>query len=288
MHSVKVGTKLLDLTSPKVMGILNITPDSFYDGGNYFSVSEAMDRAEKLLEEGADVIDIGAYSSRPGADWVSEEEELARLLPILDALSRHYPDAVISVDTFRSGVARQAVENGAHIINDIGGGTLDPDMFSTIAALQVPYILMHMRGTPQTMQQHTDYTDVVQEISLFFGNSIATLREMGVRDIILDPGFGFAKTLTQNYELLDRIEELKVLGLPLLGAISRKSMIYKKLGIDPTDALNGTTALNTVLLLKGVQLLRVHDVRAAKEAISLVSDLRATKALLANEPHFLQ
>ncbi|HLW50340.1 MAG TPA: dihydropteroate synthase [Sphingobacteriaceae bacterium] len=288
MHSVKVGTKLLDLTSPKVMGILNITPDSFYDGGNYFSVSEAMDRAEKLLEEGADVIDIGAYSSRPGADWVSEEEELARLLPMLDALSRHYPDAIISVDTFRSGVARQAVGHGAHIINDIGGGTLDPDMFSTIAALQVPYILMHMRGTPKTMQQHTDYTDVVQEISLFFGNSIATLREMGVRDIILDPGFGFAKTLTQNYELLDRIEELKVLGLPLLGAISRKSMIYKKLGIDPTDALNGTTALNTVLLLKGVQLLRVHDVRAAKEAISLVSDLRATKALLANEPHFLQ
>src|SRR5690554_345322 len=288
MHSVKVGTKLLDLTSPKVMGILNITPDSFYDGGNYFSVSEAMDRAEKLLEEGADVIDIGAYSSRPGADWVSEEEELARLLPMLDALSRHYPDAIISVDTFRSGVARQAVGHGAHIINDIGGGTLDPDMFSTIAALQVPYILMHMRGTPQTMQQHTDYTDVVQEISLFFGNSIATLREMGVRDIILDPGFGFAKTLAQNYELLDRIEELKVLGLPLLGAISRKSMIYKKLGIDPTDALNGTTALNTVFLLKGVQLLRVHDVRAAKEAISLVSDLRATKALLANEPHFLQ
>lgn len=288
MHSVKAGTKLLDLTSPKVMGILNITPDSFYDGGNYFSVSDAMDRAEALLEEGADIIDMGAYSSRPGAEWVSEEEELARLLPVLDELGRYFPDAIISIDTFRAGVARQAIEHGAHIINDIGGGTLDPEMFPTIASLQVPYILMHMRGTPQTMQQHTDYKDVVQEISLFFGNSVAALRDMGVRDIILDPGFGFAKTLAQNYELLDRIEELQLFGLPLLGAISRKSMIYKKLGLEPGHALNGTTVLNTVLLLKGIQLLRVHDVRAAKEAIALVSDLQATKGGLFNEPHFLQ
>lgn len=288
MHSVRTGKKLLDLTSPKVMGILNITPDSFYDGGNYFSVSDAMKRAEALLEEGADILDIGAYSSRPGAARVSEEEELARLLPVLNALNREFPEAVLSIDTFRAAVARQAVDHGAHIINDIGGGTLDPDMFGTIAGLNIPYILMHMRGTPETMQQLTDYPDVVQEISLFFGKSVATLREMGVKDIILDPGFGFAKTVEQNYELLDRIDELHVFGLPILGAVSRKSMIYKKLGIKPADALNGTTALNTVLLLKGVQLLRVHDVRAAREAIALVAGLRETKNLLANEPRFLQ
>lgn len=288
MHSVKVGTKLMDLTSPKVMGILNITPDSFYDGGNYFSVPEAMKRVESLLEDGADLIDIGAYSSRPGADFVSEADELARLLPLLNELFRHFPDTIISVDTFRAEVARQAVAHGAHIINDIGGGTLDPEMFATIAALKVPYVLMHMRGTPKTMQQHTEYTDVVQEISQFFGNSVAQLREMGVRDIILDPGFGFAKTLDQNYELLDRIEELQIFGLPLLGALSRKSMIYKKLDIAPGEALNGTTALHTVLLLKGVQLLRVHDVRAAREAIALTSTLPATQSQLTNEPHFLQ
>lgn len=288
MHSVKVGTKLMDLTSPKVMGILNITPDSFYDGGNYFSVPEALKRVESLLEDGADLIDIGAYSSRPGADFVSPEDELTRLLPLLKEISRQFPEAIISVDTFRAEVARQAIAHGAHIINDIGGGTLDPEMFASIANLQVPYILMHMRGTPQNMQQHIQYTDVVQEISQFFGNSVAQLREMGVRDIILDPGFGFAKTLAQNYELLDRIEELQIFGLPLLGALSRKSMIYKKLDITPGEALNGTTALHTVLLLKGVQLLRVHDVRAAREAIALTSALPITQSQLTNGPQILQ
>lgn len=288
MHSVKVGTKLMDLTSPKVMGILNITPDSFYDGGNYFSVPEAMKRVEDLLEDGADIIDIGAYSSRPGADFVSPEDELARLLPLLKEVSRQFPEAIVSIDTFRAEVASQAIAHGAHIINDIGGGTLDPEMFATIAKLQVPYILMHMRGTPKTMQQHTEYTDVVQDISQFFGNSVAQLREMGVRDIILDPGFGFAKTLSQNYELLDRIEELQIFGLPLLGALSRKSMIYNKLHITPGEALNGTTALHTVLLLKGVQLLRVHDVRAAREAIALTSALPITQSQLTNGPQILQ
>lgn len=288
MHSIKVGQRLLDLTSPKIMGILNITPDSFYDGGNYFSIPTAQKQVEILLEQGADVIDIGAYSSRPGAAEVSEEEELKRLLPVLDALTSTFPEAIWSIDTFRSKVARESITHGAHIINDISGGDLDKDMFSTIAALQVPYIVMHMRGTPQTMQQQTHYTDIVQDISLGFGKKVAALRKLGVKDIILDPGFGFAKTLEQNYELLDRVEELNVHGLPLLGAISRKSMIYKRLGITPADALNGTTTLHTVLLLKGVKMLRVHDVPAARECIQLLEDLSHTRDLLANEPHFLQ
>lgn len=288
MHAIKVGQRLLDLTSPKIMGILNITPDSFYDGGNYLSIHAAQKRVESLLEEGADVIDIGAYSSRPGAAEVSEEEELKRLLPVLDALTSTFPEAIWSIDTFRSKVARDSITHGAHIINDISGGDLDKDMFSTIAALQVPYIVMHMRGTPQTMQQQTDYADIVQDISLGFGRKVAELRKLGVKDIILDPGFGFAKTLEQNYQLLDRVEELNVHGLPLLGAVSRKSMIYKRLGITPAEALNGTTTLHTVLLLKGVKMLRVHDVPAARECIQLLEDFTHTRDLLANEPHFLQ
>ncbi len=262
--------QLIDLTSPKVMGILNVTPDSFFDGGRHIQVNEALRHAESLLEEGADMLDIGAYSSRPGAANITTEEELGRLLPIIEALTKRFPEAILSIDTFRATVARNAIAAGAHIINDISGGTLDEQMFATVAELQVPYILMHMRGTPDTMQQLTDYTDVVSEISLFFGARVALLRELGLKDIILDPGFGFAKTLEQNYELLRRLDELHIHELPILGAVSRKSMIYRKLGITANEALNGTTVLNTLLLAKGVQILRVHDVKAAKEVITLL------------------
>ncbi len=288
MHSIKFGNHLMDLSSPKIMGILNITPDSFFDGGNYLSVDTALKRIESLLEEGADIIDMGAYSSRAGAENVSEEEELNRLIPVLKAGVSAFPNAIWSIDTFRANVARAAIEQGAHLINDISGGTLDDQMFQTIADLQVPYILMHMRGTPQSMQEETVYNDLIEEISLFFGRQITALRNLGVKDIILDPGFGFAKTMEQNYQLLDRVEELFIHGYPILGALSRKSMIYKRLNITPADALNGTTALNTILLLKGVQLLRVHDVAAAKECIQLTADLANTKSLLSNEPRFLQ
>ncbi len=252
------------------MGILNITPDSFYDGGRHNTVSAALAQAEKLLTAGADILDIGAYSSRPGAADVSAAEESARLLPVIEAITTRFPEAVLSIDTFRADVARACMAAGAHIVNDISGGTLDSGMFATVAELQVPYILMHMRGTPDTMQQLTDYDDIINDVSTFFGKQVAALRQLGVRDIILDPGFGFAKTLEQNYELLHGLEALHVHGLPILGAISRKSMIYRKLGIKPDTALNGTTVLNTVLLMKGVQLLRVHDVEAAKEAIALL------------------
>ena len=268
---MNAGGRLVDLSTPKVMGILNITPDSFYDGGRHHTVPAALTQAERLLTEGADILDIGAYSSRPGAADVSAAEESGRLLPVIEAITARFPEAILSIDTFRAEVARASVAAGAHIINDISGGTLDDAMFAAIADLQVPYILMHMRGTPNTMQKLTDYGgDVAGEVSLFFGKRVAALRQLGVRDIILDPGLGFAKTLEQNYELLNRLETLHVHGLPLLGAISRKSMIYKKLGIKPEDALNGTTVLNTVLLLKGVHILRVHDVKAAKEAIALL------------------
>ncbi|MGV3762921.1 dihydropteroate synthase [Parapedobacter sp.] len=268
---MNAGGKLIDLSTPKVMGILNITPDSFYDGGRHHTVAAALAQAERMLGEGADILDIGAYSSRPGAADVSTTEEVDRLLPVIEAISARFPEAILSIDTFRAAVARASIAAGAHIINDISGGTLDEAMFATVADLQAPYILMHMRGTPDTMQQLTDYRgDVTGEVSLFFGRQVATLRQLGVRDIILDPGFGFAKTLEQNYELLSRLETLHVHGLPLLGAVSRKSMIYKKLGIKPDDALTGTIVLNTVLLLKGVHILRVHDVKAAKEAIALL------------------
>jgi len=267
---MNAGGRLIDLSIPKVMGILNITPDSFYDGGRHNTVDTALRQAEKLLAEQADILDIGAYSSRPGAADVSASDEQARLLPVIEAISTRFPGTILSIDTFRADVARAAIAAGAHIVNDIAGGTLDDQMFATVSELQVPYILMHMRGTPNTMQRLTTYEDIVQDISLFFGRQVAILRSLGVKDIILDPGFGFAKTLEQNYALLRRIDELHVHGLPLLGAISRKSMIYKKLGITAEEALNGTTVLNTVLLTKGVQILRVHDVRAAKEAIALL------------------
>lgn len=263
------------------MGILNLTSDSFFDGGRFTSIDRALKQAEVLLTEGADILDLGAYSTRPGAEEISEDEELSRLLPFIKTLVSEFPQAIISIDTFRAEVARQTIENGAHIINDVSGGTLDPYMFETIAKLDVPYILMHMRGDPKTMQQQTEYDNIVQEISLFLGRRIAQLRALGIKDIILDPGFGFAKTLDQNYELLDRLEELHLFGLPILGALSRKSMIYKELDTTPAAALNGTTVLNTILLMKGVQLLRVHDVAAAKEAVQLTQKLNVPRFPLA-------
>ena len=268
-QTINARGRLLTFDRPMVMGVLNVTPDSFYDGGVRHTVDETFLHAETMIREGADIIDIGAFSSRPGAKSISSQEEMDRALPIIETMMDSFPDILLSIDTFRADVARACVEAGVHMVNDISGGTLDENMFATVADLQVPYILMHMRGTPQTMQQLTDYDDIVTDIAVYFGEKIAVLRSLGVKDIILDPGFGFAKTVDQNYELLLRLEELQYFGLPLLGGISRKSMIYKKLGVTPQEALNGTTALNTLLLERGVHILRVHDVREAREIIQL-------------------
>lgn len=260
---------LITFEKPLIMGILNVTPDSFFDGGQHNTLEAASKKAEQLINHGANILDIGAYSSRPGAPLISSQEEIDRALPIIEFLSKNYPDTLLSIDTFRADVAQQAVQVGAHIINDISGGSLDEHMFATVASLQVPYILMHMQGTPETMQQYTDYEDIVEDIAVYFGERIAKLRSLGVKDIILDPGFGFSKTIAQNYDLLHRIAELQYLELPILAGISRKSMIYKKLEITPQQALSATTALNTLLLQKGVQILRVHDVLEAKQLVTL-------------------
>ena len=272
--TINVNDTLIDLSGPLIMGVINLTPDSFYDGGKYASVDGALQQARKLLAEGADLIDVGAYSSRPNASYVTEQEEIDRLLPFLERFKSEFPDAIVSVDTFRSNVAEAVITNGAHIINDISGGSLDDAMFETVGRLQVPYILMHMRGTPETMQSLTDYEDMISEICIYFAEKIAALRSYGVKDIILDPGPGFAKTVEQNFELVNRFSEFKIFGLPLMGAVSRKSMIYKSLGISAQQALNGTTALNTVLLLKGANVLRVHDVKEAKEVVLLMKKLK--------------
>lgn len=274
MKFLNVGGKLMDFRVPKIMGILNMTPDSFFDGGRHNTLADALERVGTMLAEGADVIDIGGYSSRPGAPIVGVQEELDRLMPIVEAVRQSYPDAVLSIDTFRSAVAAAAIQGGAHLINDIGGGNLDENMFPAVAKLGVPYILMHSRGTPATMQHETDYKDVVNDIIADLTKKIEILRTLGVKDILVDPGFGFAKTLEQNYLLLSRIDELKVLGLPILGALSRKSMIYKLLNKGPQDALNGTSVLHTVLLMKGVEMIRVHDVREAVEVRKLVMQIK--------------
>ncbi|WP_099372753.1 dihydropteroate synthase [Sphingobacterium sp. 1.A.5] len=268
-QSIKIGSKLMTFETPKVMGILNLTPDSFFDGGKHSSLESAMLHAEKLIAEGADMIDIGAYSSRPGAQEISAQEEMDRAIPFIEAIHQSNPNVVLSIDTFRADVAESCVQAGVHIINDISGGTLDENMFDTVARLQVPYILMHMRGTPATMQQLTDYEDVVNDVAESLGHQVSKLRDLGVRDIILDPGYGFAKTIDQNYELLMRVNELHYFGLPILGGISRKSMLYKKIGLKPVEVLPGTIALNTLLLERGVQILRVHDVKEAKQLIDI-------------------
>ncbi len=251
------------------MGVLNVTPDSFYDGGKYQQSTATQAQIQKLIEEGADLIDVGGYSSRPGAQDVSVQEELNRVLPTIELIQKSYPEALISIDTFRAEVARRAIEQGADMINDISGGELDPAMFETIASLNVPYVLMHMRGTPQTMKTLTDYDDLLLEMISYFEKKVHILRDLGQKDIIIDPGFGFAKNITQNYYLLQHLECFDILNLPVLVGISRKSMIYKVLGNTAQEALNGTTVLNSIALLKKASFLRVHDVKAAREAIQL-------------------
>lgn len=266
--------KLLDLTTPKVMGILNSTPDSFFDGGKYKTDTDFLNQTEKMLGEGASIIDLGAYSSRPNAAFVSEEEEIARLQPIVVSLVKEFPEIILSIDTFRAKVAKVAIDNGTAIINDISSGLLDDKMLETIADAKVPYIMMHMRGTPQTMVSLTDYEDIVKEMIFYFSQRIAAARSLGINDIIIDPGFGFAKTLEQNYKVLQKLELFQMLELPLLSAVSRKSMIYKLLETDAQQALNGTTFLNTVSLMKGAKILRVHDVKEAVECVRLYEQLQ--------------
>ncbi|SDM40372.1 dihydropteroate synthase [Daejeonella rubra] len=274
--TLNVRGTLLDLSKPKIMGILNLTPDSFYDGGRNNSLENALRKTEQLVSEGADLIDLGAYSSRPGAEHISEEVEFERMIPVIRAIAKEFPKALLSVDTFRSGIARAAIGEGADMINDISAGAMDDAMFRTIAELKVPYILMHMRGTPQTMASETNYTDLIVELAQYFAEKIHKLKELGVKDLIIDPGFGFAKTLEQNYELLGKLEHLKITGHPVLAALSRKSMVYKLLETDAEHALNGTTVANTIALMNGANILRVHDVLAAKEAVKIVEQVASS------------
>lgn len=267
---MNAGGRLLSFEQPRVMGILNVTPDSFYAASRTAGPDEIARRARQMADEGADLIDVGAYSSRPGADDVSAEEEMDRLRRALTVVRRECPDIPISVDTFRADVARMCVEEcGADIINDISGGQLDKNMFRTMAHLKVPYVMMHMRGTPADMQQHTGYEHLEREVMLYFAQRVRHLHDLGVRDVILDPGFGFAKTLEQNYELLQHLDDLQVFGLPVLVGLSRKSMVYKLLGVTPEEALNGTTALHMAALERGADILRVHDVKAAVQVVKL-------------------
>nr|WP_302830946.1 dihydropteroate synthase [uncultured Bacteroides sp.] len=272
---INVNGSLLDLSVPCVMGILNITPDSFYAGSRMQTEAEIARRTEQILVEGAGIIDVGAYSSRPNAENVSPLEEMERLRMGLSVLRKVRPDAVVSVDTFRADVARMCVEEfGVAIINDIAAGEMDADMFRTVAELNVPYIMMHMQGTPQDMQKHPRYDNLLKEVFLYFARKVQQLRDLGVKDIILDPGFGFGKTVEHNYELLSHLEEFRVFELPLLVGVSRKSMIYRLLGTTPQEALNGTTVLDTISLMKGADILRVHDVREAVETVKIVEAMR--------------
>lgn len=272
---INVNGSLLDLSQPRVMGILNVTPDSFYAGSRTQTEAEIVRRVKQIVSEGAAIIDIGAYSSRPNADNVSAREEMERLRMGLKILFEIQPDAVVSVDTFRADVARMCVEEyGVAIINDIAAGEMDANMFHTVAALNVPYIMMHMQGTPQSMQQHPHYDNLLKEVFLYFARKVQQLRDLGVKDIILDPGFGFGKTMEHNYELLSHLEEFRIFELLLLVGVSRKSMIYRLLDITPQEALNGTTVLDTICLLKGADILRVHDVKEAVETVRIVQAMR--------------
>mgnify|MGYP000070365351 CR=1 FL=1 len=270
---LKLGDKILDLSTPRVMGILNITPDSFYSQSRIQSDSQAFKVAEKMINDGADILDLGGYSSRPGALNVEEKEEIARIIPIIQALKKEFPSMPLSVDTFRSEVAKAAVNEGVEIINDISGGLLDPEIFSVVSSSKAAYILMHMRGTPQNMQEHANYSSIFSEVVGEISVQLSKARTSGIHDIILDPGFGFSKNVEQNFELMKFVREFGVLGRPILVGISRKSMIYKTLQNSASEALNGTTALNTIALQKGANILRVHDVKEAIETIKLVQSL---------------
>jgi dihydropteroate synthase len=275
---INAGGKLLDLKVPKVMGILNVTPDSFYQGSRYNGEKEILIAAGKMLQDGADILDVGGYSTRPGAADISAEEEGRRVFGAIKLILREFPGAVISVDTFRAEIAAEAVEGcGAHMINDISGGDADTGMFGLVKRLNVPYILMHMKGNPKTMQDNPVYNDVVADILTWFGKRIFTLRSTGVKDIIIDPGFGFGKTAGHNFELLNRLGDFSIAGLPLLIGVSRKSMIWRTLGITADEALPGTVALNTVALMKGADILRVHDVKEAVQAVRLLSRMKDPK-----------
>lgn len=275
---INVNGQLMDLSYPQVMGILNITPDSFYAGSRTQTETEIVERAIRIIQEGGSIIDVGAYSSRPDAEHISPEKETERLRKGLRIIRRELPDAVISVDTFRADVARMCVEEyGADIINDISAGNMDEDMLPTVARLGVPYVMMHMQGTPQDMQLHPHYENIVKEVLYYFSEKVQKLRDMGAKDLIIDPGFGFGKTLEHNYELLNKMEELQIFGLPVLVGVSRKSMIYKLLDGTPETALNGTSIVNAIALMKGADILRVHDVKAAAEAIRIVAAMKNLK-----------
>tara|TARA_R110002049_G_scaffold72010_3_gene185644 strand:+ start:414 stop:1241 length:828 start_codon:yes stop_codon:yes gene_type:complete len=261
--------KLLDLSTPRVMGILNITPDSFFDGGKYKNETQIISQVKNMLASGATFIDVGAYSSRPGAAHVDEKEELTRIIPIVKLLLHTFPDILLSIDTFRSGVADKCLNLGAALINDISAGNLDSKMLSIVGKHRVPYIMMHMKGTPNSMQGKTDYENLMGDIRYYFSEKVALARSFGINDIIIDPGFGFAKTLEQNYEVLKKFNLLHCLELPILTGISRKSMIYKLLDCSPEEALNGSTALHMYALTQGSQILRSHDVKEAMECIQL-------------------
>lgn len=271
--TLNAGGRLLDLTIPKVMGILNVTPDSFFDGRKFLTPSEILNQVEKMVKEGADFIDVGGYSSRPGAEDISVEEEMSRALPAVELIVKNFPNTIVSIDTFRSQVAQRAFESGALLINDISGGDLDEKMLPTVASLNAAYVMMHMKGSPQTMTQLASYENMILEIVNSLQIKIEKLRKLGHKDVVIDPGFGFAKNVEQNFKLLQQLDHLQVLGKPILVGLSRKSMIWKTLQTNPENALNGTTALNTVALLKGASILRVHDVKEAKEVISLVTQL---------------
>ncbi|MBO9585217.1 MAG: dihydropteroate synthase [Flavobacterium sp.] len=265
--------ELIDLSIPKVMGILNVTPNSFFDGGKYKNEDEIISQVDKMLSEGATFIDIGAYSSKPSAEFVTEQEEIDRIVPAIELILKHFPKTLLSIDTFRAEVAKASIESGAAIINDIAAGELDDKMFDVIAHYNVPYIMMHMRGNPQTMQSLTQYDDIIKEMLFYFSEKVKKARSLGINDLILDPGFGFAKTIDQNYEVMQKMELFNILELPVLAGISRKSMIYKILDITPKEALNGTTFLNTIALTKGAKILRVHDVKEAVECVALFGKL---------------
>ncbi len=269
--------QLIDLTTPKVMGIVNLTPNSFYDGGKLTDEKSVLLQVEKMLTDGATFIDVGGYSSKPKAEFVSEEEELQRVIPIIKSIVKEFPNALLSIDTFRSQVAKHSVESGVAIVNDISAGSLDYNMMQTIAQLRVPYVMMHMKGTPQTMQTQTQYDDLLKEILFYFSEKIALARSFGISDLIVDPGFGFAKTLEQNFELLNKLQLFDMLNLPMLVGVSRKSMIYKTLETEAEFALNGTTSLNTIALMKGAKILRVHDVKEAVECVKLYQKLTVVK-----------
>ena len=271
--TINVKGNLIDLSTPKVMGILNITPDSFYQNSRFSNHEEIINQINSMITDGMDIVDIGGYSSRPGALHISEQQEIERVVPIIKIINDNFPELPISIDTFRAKVAEESVISGAGIINDISAGEMDAKMFETVAELNVPYIAMHMKGTPQIMQNNPTYDDIINEITFYFSEKINRLRQLNVNDIILDPGFGFGKSIEHNYEILSKFEILHNIGLPILTGVSRKSMINKVLGIKAEDALNGTTVLNTVALLKGTNILRVHDVKEAKQAVTLFEKL---------------